>query len=160
MAKTDTDMIEHSSRFSRKPLLLSISLALLGGGIGFYVVQADLLKFPESMSEGANSTVPALPDVRYIPLDPLVISLRPDGGARHLRFTAQLEVPTTHLAEVELLRPRVIDVLNGFLRAVEPNDLEGPAALTRLRAQMLRRVRIVVGEGRIRDLLIMEFILS
>jgi flagellar FliL protein len=29
-----------------------------------------------------------------------------------------------------------------------------------LRAQMLRRVQIVAGEGRIRDLLIMEFVLS
>jgi flagellar FliL protein len=33
-------------------------------------------------------------------------------------------------------------------------------ALTRLRGQMLRRVQIVVGKDRVRDLLIMDFVLN
>ncbi len=56
--------------------------------------------------------------------------------------------------------PRVVDVLNGYLRALEIQDIESAAALTRLRAQMLRRVQIVAGPGRINDLLIMEFVLN
>jgi len=32
--------------------------------------------------------------------------------------------------------------------------------LLRLRSQMLRRVQVVTGEGRVRDLLIMEFVLN
>jgi flagellar FliL protein len=56
--------------------------------------------------------------------------------------------------------PRVIDVLNGYLRAVEPGDFDDPAILGRLRAQMLRRVQIVTGTERVRDLLIMEFVLN
>ncbi len=39
-------------------------------------------------------------------------------------------------------------------------DLENPAAIQRLRAQMLRRVQVVTGEGRVRDLLVTEFILN
>ena len=49
--------------------------------------------------------------------------------------------------------PRILDVLNSYLRAVELADLEDPSAMVRLRAQMLRRVQIVTGEGRVRDLL-------
>ena len=49
--------------------------------------------------------------------------------------------------------PRVLDVLNTYLRAVEVRDLEEPASLARLRAQMLRRIQVVTGEGRVRDLL-------
>ena len=56
--------------------------------------------------------------------------------------------------------PRVLDVLNSYLRAVEVSDLEDPSALVRLRAQMLRRVQIVTGEGRVRDLLVTEFVLN
>ena len=56
--------------------------------------------------------------------------------------------------------PRVLDVLNTYLRAVEVRDLEEPAALARLRAQMLRRVQVVTGEGRVRDLLVTEFVLN
>ncbi len=51
-------------------------------------------------------------------------------------------------------------MLNSYLRAVEVRQLEDPSALLRLRAQMLRRVQIVTGEGRVRDLLISEFVLN
>ena len=54
-----------------------------------------------------------------------------------------------------MLMPRIQDVLNSYLRAVEVRQLEDPSALLRLRAQMLRRVQIVTGEGRVRDLLIL-----
>jgi len=43
---------------------------------------------------------------------------------------------------------------------VETKDLEDPLALVRLRAQMLRRVQMVTGEGRVRDLLITEFVIN
>ena len=89
----------------------------------------------------------------------MIISLG-TSGARHLRFSAQLEVPSAYQAEVEHLKPRVMDVLNGYLRAVDLRDLEDPSALMRLRAQMLRRIQVVTGEGRINDLLIIEFVLN
>ena len=56
--------------------------------------------------------------------------------------------------------PPIIDVLNGYLRALEVTDIEDPAALTRLRSQMLRRAQVVAGPERINDLLIMEFVLN
>ena len=56
--------------------------------------------------------------------------------------------------------PRVLDTLNTYLRAVDVADLENPAALAKLRAQMLRRVQVVTGEGRVRDLLVTEFVLN
>jgi flagellar FliL protein len=59
-----------------------------------------------------------------------------------------------------MLMPRILDVLNTYLRAVDVRDLEQPAAIARLRAQMLRRIQVVTGEGRVRDLLITEFILN
>ena len=59
-----------------------------------------------------------------------------------------------------MLMPRILDVLNGYLRAVEVSQLDDPTALIRLRAQMLRRVQIVTGEGRVRDLLVTEFVLN
>ena len=48
-----------------------------------------------------------------------MISLPPGASARHLRFTGQLEVAPEHAAEVAALMPRVLDVLNTYLRAVE-----------------------------------------
>lgn len=101
-----------------------------------------------------------VPDIAFVALDPLVVSLGPGARSRHLRFTAQLEVTRKTEGEVRLLIPRIVDVLNSYLRAVSPADLENPAALVRLRAQMLRRVQIVTGEGRVRDILVTEFVLN
>ena len=55
---------------------------------------------------------------------------------------------------------RVIDVMNAYLRAVEPESLSLPGALIALRAQILRRVNLVIGSERVNDVLVMEFVLS
>jgi flagellar FliL protein len=59
-----------------------------------------------------------------------------------------------------MLLPRIADVLNGYMRAIDVTQLEDPAALVRMRAQLLRRIQIVTGEGRVRDLLVTEFVLN
>ena len=99
-------------------------------------------------------------DCWSISVDPMIVSLSPASQGRHLRFRAQLEVPSQYASDVESILPRVVDVLNGYLRALETGDIESAAALTRLRAQMLRRVQVVTGPGRVSDLLIMEFVLN
>ena len=63
-------------------------------------------------------------------------------------------------AELADARARADEHWNSYLRAVAITDLEDPSAMTRLRAQMLRRVQIVTGEGRVRDLLVTEFLLN
>lgn len=147
---------------SKMPLILGLVALLLGGGGGFYSAWSGLILGSESpeIHEEEIAAVGDLPDVAFVALDPMVISLGPDSRSRHLSFRAQLEVPSQYQTDVEHLLPRVVDVLNGYLRAVETKDLESPSALNRLRAQMLRRVQIVAGSGRVSDLLVMEFVLN
>lgn len=148
---------------SKMPLILGVVLLLAGAGGGFMAVQMGLIGGQaESHDADAEHAVliNPLPNVAFVALDPLLISLPSQGTSRHLRFTAQLEVAPDRVAEVEGIKPRIVDVLNGYLRAVETADLEDPAALVRLRAQMLRRVQVVAGEGRVTDLLIMEFVMN
>ncbi len=64
------------------------------------------------------------------------------------------------MADVEKMKPRIMDVLNGYLRAIEVSDLEDSLALMRIRGHLLRRIEIVVGEGLVRDVLVMEFVLN
>ncbi len=115
---------------------------------------------PRKADSAAVHGVGVLPDVAFVAVDPITISLGPRSTARHLRFASQLEVSSSHAEEVRLLLPRISDVLNGYLRAVELVQLEDPSALMRLKAQMLRRIQIVTGEDRVRDLLIAEFVLN
>ena len=160
---TDVVADEPIQKPSKLPLLIGLVLALAGGGGGFFYmnkIAAPVNAPPENAStvqSGGNAM--AAKSVEFVPLDPLLIS-PPAIGGRILRFTAQLEVKPEHRSEVEQLKPRIIDVFNTYLRAVEPSDFEKPEVLVLLRAHLLRRIAIVVGEDKVTDVLVMEFVLN
>lgn len=151
---------------SKLPLFIGLVLALALGAGGFFSVFTGMILAPDPVTaevEESDEDFPdarPLPDFVFVPVQPMVINLGHASSSRHLKFEAQLEVVPKYEADVVALLPRVTDVLNSYLRAVQVSKLEEPSALIDLRAQMLRRVQIVTGEGRIRDLLIMEFVLN
>jgi flagellar FliL protein len=142
-----------------KPLLVGGVMAVILGGAGFYATWSGLIL--GHAEEPAESHAPGpLSGIAFVPLETMVVSLGPDASSRHLRFSAQVEVVDSAVADVTLLSPRILDVLNSYLRAIDAKAIEDPSAMARLRAQMLRRIQIVTGEGRVRDLLITEFVLN
>ena len=163
---------EVPKKHSKLPMILGLVLALAGGGGGFFAAYSGLLPGGDSHGDatghdggegdghGAPEHADAMPDIAFVAVEPLVVSIGQGQNAQHLRFRAQLEVVPHYQADVEKLLPRVVDVLNSYLRALEIGDIADAAALVRLRAQMLRRIQIVTGSGRVNDLLIMEFVLN
>lgn len=144
------------------PLILGLVLAIAGAGGGFYASSSGLL-----FSHGESTAVVAheaqtepLPDITFVEIEPITISLVGNKYVRHLRFRSQLEVNGPHQDDVELILPRIVDVLNSYLRALDVTEFEEPQALSKLRGQMLRRIQVVAGQGRVRDLLVMEFVLN
>lgn len=161
MAVTE-EIPDEKPKRSKLPLILGLVLALALGGGGFYATYSGMLfgGGHESSGEHAEKAADPLPEIAFVPIDPIVVTLGTQSSSRHLKFTAQLEVAKAYSAEVTILMPRILDVLNSYLRAVSMAELEDPTAMARLRAQMLRRVQIVTGEGRVRDLLVTEFVLD
>ena len=170
---------ERVPKTSRKGLLIGVGLAAVFGAGAFYAVFSGLILALSDVEEGAvvtggdaamdggehdtlsGLTVPAsVSDVAFLPVEPIVVSLAGPEKNRHLRFRAELEVPTPYRGDVEHLMPRVIDVMNAYLRAVDPQTLSSPGALILLRSQILRRIGLVVGTERVNDVLVMEFVLS
>lgn len=172
---------EAPKKKSKMGMLIGLVLALVLGGGGFYAVYSGMLfgSSSETASGGHGATTESgghetagghaaatehganggTTTAGFVSLEPLVVSL---GGSnnQHLRFRGELEVEEGMEEEVSHLVPRVMDVLNSYLRAVSISDLEDPTTLVTLRAQMLRRIQLVVGAGKVHDLLIMEFVLS
>lgn len=167
-----TATAEPKTKPSKTPIILGFILALLGGGGGFYAATKGMLPIGNLTAMGTGESDPnshgsdnsgdgastMMPDVRFVIIPPLLISLGPASASRHLRFAAQLEIQPGYEPEVEALMPRIVDVLNSYLRAVETGDFDDTAILLRLRVQMLRRVQLVAGPDKVRDLLIMEFV--
>lgn len=158
------DATDKPRKSSRLPLIIGLFLAIAGGAGGFFAVRLGVvdmvLKAGADPTDETAAQPPGLRDVVYLALDPMIINLPPGSDRDLLLFSAQLEVEPAFRMDVETLIPRIVDVLNGYLRALDLKDLEDPASLNRIRAQLLRRVQVVVGEGRVRDLLIMEFVLN
>jgi len=158
---TDATLAEDATpaRRGKSGLIVGLAGALALGGGGFFAIFSGMIDPAALLKSEAPAHAPA-DEVAFVALDPIMISLAPGASARQLRFSGQLEVEPQLAGEVTMLMPRILDVLNTYLRAVDVRDLEQPASVARLRAQMLRRIQVVTGEGRVRDLLITEFILS
>ena len=176
---TDVSMSqdEEAPKKAKKGLVIGVLGAVLLGGTAFFVTYTGIFPSAGGDSEVATESRGAPDDddhgvpveredggaesgVTFVALDPLIISLGKFASSRHLRFQAYLEVLPAAAEEVEHLKPRILDVLNTYLRAISGSELEDPTSMNRLRAQMLRRVQIVVGEENVRDLLITEFVLN
>ena len=164
----------------KKGLIIGLVLAILLGAGGFYGSYSGLVPLPfgagqppekdraqtaaRDPASGESTPAPeggATPEgTAFVDLKPMVISLGEKAANNYLRLHATLEVATAKKQLVTMLIPRVMDVLNEYLRAVTPADIENPAMMGRLRAQLLHRVQLVTGADAVRDLLIVEFVLS
>lgn len=96
----------------------------------------------------------------FVVLDPMVVSISPIGRSKHLKISLVLETDDDGAAELLDHGFYIQDVLNTFLRSVDNEVLEDPAAMSRLRAQILRRVRAIVPDANIQNVLITEFVLT
>lgn len=146
-----------------KSLLIGLVLALPLGGGSFFMVYSGMVPLPlparhEMAAKAAASKPLNLPQTAFLPLEQVVVTLGRGSDLRQLALTAQLEVEPNAIDTVALLMPRVVDVMSTYLRAVDASLVEDPASMLRLRAQMLRRIQVVTGEGMVRDLLVSEFI--
>ncbi|MEL7464228.1 MAG: flagellar basal body-associated FliL family protein [Pseudomonadota bacterium] len=140
------------------PLILA-PLILAGGG--FYVTYAGMLggdETAEAKSEEEAKPKVSLDEMAYMELDEMVVPLAPSARSRVLIFQASLEVGPDELSEIEKLRPRLLDVLNTYLRVVDHEALEEPSAMPLLRARLLRRLSVVAAPIEPRDILITTFV--
>lgn len=171
-----SDSEQKAAKKSIMPLLMGGVLALVLGGGGFYATYSGMISLPGSKaadttahddptSEAHGDVTLPMPEgfdapVAFVKLSPIMVSLSRSANNEYLRFEGNLEVDPEYVDEVTYLMPRIMDVINSYLRAVELTDLRDPSALIRLRIQMLRRIQIVTGQGRVRDLLVTTFLIS
>lgn len=149
-------------------LIIGLVLAIaLGAGAAFAVMsglvpipggeetaEADGEHHGEKEAEAAHAPAPS-----FVALDPLTVTIGQSGAPRQLRIALTIETSEPYLHSVEEVRPRILDALNTLLRAVSESDLAEPWSLDRLRAQMLRRIRIATDPTAIQDLLITEYVI-
>jgi len=148
---------------SSAPLLISIAIASLLGAASFVFVFSNFSSFDvpsQAASEDSEKMLDDDSEMVFLPLEPLVISLGSAASGKSLRFEGYLEINPGVESEITTLMPRITDALNTYLRAIEFSDIEEPTSLLRIRLQMLKRVQLIVGSDKVRDLLVSKFLIG
>lgn len=156
MTDATAEDVEEPAKKSKFGLIVGVLLALVGGGGGYFVTSSGMLA-GDAKSEPKKM---ASKGVSFVEVEPMTVPIGTPAERRYLRFRAQLEVKSDYKSDVEALLPRVVDVLNTYLRSITMADVEDPSSLLTLRSQMRRRVDLVVGGDKVNDLLVMEFVVN
>lgn len=142
-----------------------VSLLAGGGGVYWFTQRgtshaaAEPAEAPEEEAEAGGENADADPSAAYIEVPPMMVNLR-GGGAQakfvKLRFIVVAADGKTDAVKARL--PLILDALQPFLRELRPDDLNGSAAVFRIKEEMLRRSTEALGKGMVRDVLIQDLI--
>lgn len=131
-----------------------IALAGVGGG-AYYLLWG-------SGAHGGAATAAskdAAPET-YVDVPQMVVNLRvADGRARFVKLHFMLVAADAGKAEAIKARlPLYLDALQPFLRELRPEDLNGSAAVYRMKEEMRARADDTLGSGAVRDVLIQDLV--
>lgn len=138
----------------RKALIAAVgAVVLLGGaGVGGYIFLGGEEK-PKAAADGAS------PD-SYTEVPPLIVNIRTaDGQPRFLklRFIIVANDPGNS-EQIKQKLPFILDALQPFLRELRPEDLNGSAAVFRVKEEMMTRISATMGGDIVRDVLIQDLV--
>ncbi|MDO5648391.1 flagellar basal body-associated FliL family protein [Paracoccus sp. (in: a-proteobacteria)] len=138
----------------KKGMLVALLGALVLGGGGFASTYMGMWS-PGALMTPAPAAA-SLPDVAFIDI-PVIELAVPGPRARTLILAASIETDATHRAAIDHLMPRLLDAFTTFLSDVDPAAYERRGVLEIIRAELLNRARLVLGNDAAHNLLITEF---
>nr|WP_086491315.1 flagellar basal body-associated FliL family protein [Novosphingobium panipatense] len=132
-------------------------LALLAGGGGAWWFmrggseEAEHAPAGSAAGEGDASS--------YIEVPPMIVNLRgSDSQARFLKLRFIIVAADGKTDKVKAKLPAVLDALQPFLRELRPDDLNGSAAVFRIKEEMMTRATQALGAGMVKDVLIQDLV--
>jgi len=151
-------------RRGKKLFLLLGVVVLLGGGAGaawqFVPGVADKLHAMVGHHEPVAVAVSSRPV--FIDLPEMAMTLPNGGHPRQMRIKLSVELApgASQQQATDALSPRVYDALLTYLRTLQDGEVDGGLGLDRLRADLYRRLELVVGPGVLRDVLITSLVMA
>jgi flagellar FliL protein len=168
MSATITDVSAKKPKKKGRLLLFGLAALLLmgGGGAAAWVLVPGVQDAVRKIVTGAaaedeTAEAPANPALRpiFVELPEMTLTLPNGGRPRQLRLKLAMEVNGDPAQpQPELMTPRVYDSLILYLRTLRDGELDGALAMDRLRGDLHRRLDLLLGGGRVRDVLITGFV--
>ncbi len=161
---------EEGGKSGRKRLLIVIGAILfliIGGAAAAYFT--GLLQPVVEMLGGSKATdakKEAKPKVNgdavFYDLPEMLVNINTGGRkAVYLKIRVSLELASEKdTARVEVMKPRIIDYFQVYLRELRIEDLKGSAGMYRLREELLKRVNVAVAPAKVNDVLFKEMLVQ
>jgi flagellar protein FliL len=166
----------------KPPLMMLIAagaaalVVLGGGGVGAFMVLGPkpppaAHKLPpktkgDKKDDKADPNAPQVQDgpdgVVFYTLPDIVVNMQtPDGKPTFLKLKLAFELPDHTTADtMDAEMPRLNDVFQTFLRELRPEDLAGSEGTLQLRAELQRRVNLVIAPSKVNGVLIEEMLIN
>lgn len=142
------------------PLLL---IGIIVGALFFLGILGGSKEGEVKEEKHEESLAEQMHDVFTYNLPSMLINLRTTGRrTSFLKVTFVLEVKGNEEAkkELELLKPRIVDQFQTYLRELEVDDLQGSAGMQRLKEELLDRVNAVTAPIKVQNVLFSEFLVQ
>ncbi|HEX3405720.1 MAG TPA: flagellar basal body-associated FliL family protein, partial [Caulobacteraceae bacterium] len=162
-------------------LIIIVAAALVvvlgGGGAAFMIFMpkapepAAAHKLPpkakgDKKDDKADPNAPQVQDgpdgVVFYTLPDIVVNMQtPDGKPTFLKLKLAFELPDHTTADtMDAEMPRLNDVFQTFLRELRPEDLAGSEGTLQRRAELQRRVNLVIAPSKVNGVLIEEMLIN
>lgn len=162
-----------SGKGGRSKLVLAAAalFVLLGGGAtaawfaGLFGKRGEAAA-PAAQSEADKNYRPEAnsppPQVAFVDLPDILVNLKSQSKrTRFLRLKVALEVADARTAEqVKQFTPRIMDGFQLYLRALEPEEIEGSQGMLTLKEELLARINQAIAPARVVDVLFKEILVQ
>jgi flagellar FliL protein len=140
-------------------ILVPILLLLAGGGAAYFLgffgpKHTEEAHEVEKVEPPPKTTIYAMPDVL------VNLNTPPNARGAFVKLTSTVEIVEADVPAYEESLPRVIDTLITYMRELRPEDLRGSAGLTRLREELLVRIKVSAAPARVNDVLFREILVQ
>jgi flagellar protein FliL len=161
---TPADAAPPKRRGSRKLLIAAaLGAVVLLGGSASYILIPQVGQTVQSLIGRKPTATATTAGPSFIELPEMAVTLPNGGHMRQMRIRLSIELAKDVSAEVpssQILSPRVYEALLIYLRTLRDGELDSGLAIDRLRADLYRRLTLVLGPGVVGDVLITSLVLA
>jgi flagellar FliL protein len=141
-------------------IAVPVVLVLAVAGLWFSGILPHLLGMDKHAAQTAEAAKPVPPS--YVDVPEMVANLNSNlRKPSFIKLTARIEVPSpADVEKVKAAMPRVVDLMQTYLREMRPEELRGSAGTYRLREELLVRAAAAAAPAKVSDVLFTQMLVQ
>ncbi|NCP62770.1 MAG: flagellar basal body protein FliL [Alphaproteobacteria bacterium] len=145
-------------------LILILAVVLFFTSFGRGLIGLDKGDAKHGEEESVEEAVVKLPEhITYYEMPELLVNIQTSSSKRkpYLRLAVKFEIHDPEaIKTLDLIKPRIIDAFQVYLRELRVDDLEGSTGSQRLKEELLKRVNTVAAPVKVIDVLFQVFVIQ